>query len=434
MADVLIIGAGAAGLAAAQTLTALGVSVTIVEARDRIGGRIFTRHERGIDIPIELGAEFVHGKPPDIFSIVAASGLGLNEVSGAQWCENGGRIEDCPDFFPALHSLLQKAEQEDRPDESFQALASRHWSAAEFAEVRERATQYVEGFNAAKAEEISVKWLIEAAKAEQSIDGEQIYRFARGYDQLIDSLHRAITKRRSQLQLGAAVRELHWRRGHVSAITDAGTFSAARAIVTLPLGVLQANTVRFAPALSVKQAAAQHLVMGPVIRVTLRFRQAFWRDLKTASGESLAAMSFLFSDDERFPTYWTMYPAEAPLIVAWASGQHADRLSHQPEAQLAEQAVAGLAKALGVQKSSIETELQAAYTHDWQADPFACGAYSYIKVGGLEAQKELARPVEDTLFFAGEATDTTGHSSTVHGAIASGRRAAEEVLSTIPRK
>src|SRR5579871_924203 len=203
MSDVLIIGAGVAGLAAAQTLSALGTTVTMLEARDRLGGRIFTRHERGLDVPIELGAEFVHGKPPEIFSIVAASGLGLNEVSGDYWCGDGGCIADCPDFFPAFSEVLEKADKEDRADESFQALAERELSDPKRAELRQRITQYVEGFNAAKAEEISVRWLIQAGKAEQEIDGQQIYRFARGYDQLVKSLHRAIGKRRLELHLGA---------------------------------------------------------------------------------------------------------------------------------------------------------------------------------------------------------------------------------------
>ena len=169
--------------------------------------------------------------------------------------------------------------------------------------------------------------------------------------------------------------------------------------------------------------------MGKVIRVTLKFRDRFWEDLKPhgAKGKTLADMSFLFSDDPWFPTWWTAMPQTSPMITGWAPFRSAEKLSGRNRSFVIDRAVDTLGSLLGVKRSRLERLLESAHFHDWQADPFARGAYSYGKVGAPRALQALARSLDQTLYFAGEATDTSGQNGTVHGAIASAHRAAREI-------
>jgi monoamine oxidase len=214
--------------------------------------------------------------------------------------------------------------------------------------------------------------------------------------------------------------------------------AARRVLVTLPLALLKApigevGVVEFTPPLpQEKVESLDKLEMGKVIRVVLRFRHRFWDEIRPSGDQSktLSDMSFLFSQDEWFPTWWTTMPEKFPIITGWAPFRSAERLSGQSHAFVTQRSLQTLGRLLGVDWKKLETWLEAAYFHDWQSDPFSRGAYSYGKVGADGAQQGLAAPVENTLFFAGEATDTSGHNGTVHGAIASANRAAREILRT----
>ena len=139
-------------------------------------------------------------------------------------------------------------------------------------------------------------------------------------------------------------------------------------------------------------------------------------------------MSFLFTQDESFPTWWTTMPRKLPIITGWAPFRSAERLAELDRRSIVQQSLRTLANLLAVNVGDVENCLEEAYFHDWKNDTFSRGAYSYGKVGADGAQQALGAPVENTLFFAGEATDISGHNGTVHGAIASGYRAAEEMI------
>jgi len=194
-------------------------------------------------------------------------------------------------------------------------------------------------------------------------------------------------------------------------------------IVTLPLTLLQSSgeqaaRVRFTPALSETVSAANRLAMGQVAKVVMRFRDPFWEE----------DLTFIHSPVESLPTWWTQFPVRAPLLVGWTGGTRAERLSLDSDDALLDHAFESLSHIFRTSKAFLEQSLVDFYTHNWHRDPFSAGAYSYIPVGGLDAQAQLARPLDDTLFFAGEATNTEGHHGTVHGAIATGLRAAREVM------
>src|SRR5262249_31250621 len=174
------------------------------------------------------------------------------------------------------------------------------------------------------------------------------------------------------------------------------------------------------------------LEMGKVIRITLRFRERFWEEIKPShSRRSLSRLSFLFGQDDWFPTWWTSHPKKWPIITGWAPFRCGERLSGRERSFVEDRSLKTLSTMLRVTQPELEKLLQAVYFHDWQTDPFSFGAYSYGKVGADGAQQALAEPVENTLFLAGEATDTTGHNGTVHGAIASGHRAATQILKVV---
>jgi monoamine oxidase len=147
----------------------------------------------------------------------------------------------------------------------------------------------------------------------------------------------------------------------------------------------------------------------------------------------LKDLSFLFSSNPLFPTWWTLMPDQAPLLTGWSPGDRNLPLRAKPAAFAAGAAMAALSDLLAVDHSFLEKYLDSYYTYDWHSDPFVRGAYSHVAVGGENAQRELAEPVEDTLFFAGEATECQGHHGTVHGAMATGYRAAREIIGSLGR-
>jgi monoamine oxidase len=200
--------------------------------------------------------------------------------------------------------------------------------------------------------------------------------------------------------------------------------TARCAIVTIPLGVLQAEpdergAIRFDPEPAEHLAAARALAFGQVCRVTLRLHASFWE-----RRPELSRAGFVFSDLPVFPTWWRPYPVHTPLMTGWSAGPAAAPLAGQPRTAVISRAMESLEKVSGISPLPV----LAAHFHDWHADPFFRGAYSYVPAGKLAARKTLAETVADTLYFAGEATDLEGHSATVHGAIATGIRAARHVI------
>jgi monoamine oxidase len=440
---VIIIGAGMAGLAAARELGRAGLSVCILEARDRIGGRVFTQHEPGCDVPIELGAEFIHGRPREIWDPLEKAGVKISEVDGDNWCVSEGRLSTC-DFFSEVESILDKMD-DSHPDESFLEFLEGSFpkpNTKRKREAKQRASAYVSGFNAADPALVGVHWLVQESRAEEKIEGDRAFRAQNGYRDLLEIFRRQISGYGAEVRMGTIVEEVKWRAGNATVSSHnaqgASTFAAPRALITLPLSLLKAaengGSVRFSPQLPQQKFDAMNkLEMGKVIRVVLHFRERFWESIKPScnSRRSLAEMSFLFSEDEWFPTWWTAMPKRTPLITGWAPFRSAERLSGQSQSFVIERSLQTLSSLLGPSPQELQGLLEGAYFHDWQTDPFSMGAYSYGKVSATEALRTVGAPVDQTLFFAGEATDTTGNNGTVHGAIASGYRAAREILRAV---
>jgi monoamine oxidase len=426
--DVLVIGAGAAGLAAAMELASAGRSVRVLEARDRIGGRIWTRGEPGFPVPIELGAEFIHGEPDSTFALLRRLGVAAVDTQGPHWTCRQGRLALRGDLFRQVHAALRRSRARLRArDLSFEAFLSRIGSRQLNRDARALALALVEGFDAADPATVSARSIVEEWVGGEALDAPQ-FRPLGGYGALLAPIAVSLEQAGVALQTNSVVRELRWRKGAVEAeglrLGESFRARAKQAIVALPLGVLQLPPgapagVRFDPPLAGKDRALRQLGSGPVLKAVLRFDDPFWE--RAARGGCRDA-AFFHVPDAPFPTFWTALPVRAPLLVAWAGGPGAARLAGAHRDEVLEVVFASLRSAFGARLLR-RARLESAALHDWQRDPFARGAYSYVLTGGGPARRALARPLQDTLFFAGEATDFRGEAGTVAGALQSGRAA-----------
>src|SRR5688500_13257702 len=436
--DVVVIGAGAAGLAAARVLTEGGVRVRVLEARDRIGGRILTHREPDLPIPIELGAEFVHGSAPEVSEIVREDRLTAFEVSGERWQSHGKgkRLTKLENFWDRLDRVMSKLPGRGKGDRSFQEFLDDHPGGRSHARERELARLFVQGFHAADVTRISARALADGGSPGDDTAEQRMARIVDGYDRVPAWLARELT---DSIQLETPVSRIEWTKGTVRVeVRTSGrhvSLEAGAAIITVPLGVLHAppgeeGAIRFAPEPPALRAAAG-LEMGSVIRITLWFDEPFWEKLSTRRLPADArpeCMTFLHTRDPDVPVWWTAMPLRVPLLTGWAGGPPAQALSGLNRDELLGRTLRALSRQLGVSRQRLTSRLGGWWSHDWQQDPFSRGAYSYSLVGGANAARQLARPVEGTLYFAGEAADSEGRNGTVHGAIASGRSAAELVL------
>jgi monoamine oxidase len=435
--DVLVIGAGAAGLAAAATLADRGKRVCVIEARDRIGGRILTRTEPDALIPLELGAEFIHGRSPATLRWLRRFNTPMIDASQTRFSIRGGKLEDADTLFDEMKAGLERARRPAQ-DLAFAEFLDGAGRKVLSPTARRFARTLVEGFDAADATRVSTHEILKEWAGSSAADAPT-FRPLHGYGGLISAIAADFDPARVHLHLNTIVDEVCWRRGKVrlraTHFGEVLEFSAAQAIVTLPIGVLQLpaqspHAVRFDPVLRDKQRALSQLAAGPVIKVLLKFREAFWEDERKGK---LRDAAFMHAPEAPFPTFWTALPMRAPVLAAWCAGPNAARLSGLSESHIVARALESITMLLG-DRANIMSQLRGALVHDWQADPFACGAYSFVTVGGGAARATLARPLQQTLFFAGEAADTQGEAATVAGALQSGERAARQIVDTARRR
>ena len=419
---MIVVGAGVAGLAAARLLSRAGIRTAILEARHRIGGRIHTVSDPLSPVPVELGAEFVHGKPPEIWRSVESGRLPAVEVSGDHHTLENGKLVDSSWVDP--DETLRQADG--APEQSFEQYIR---NAGVSGEQQRWTTRYVEGFNAARAGDVSLHGLIEESKAAAEIDSEHAFRLVRGYASLVDWLWSAIDPEMARTYFGCVVEAVQWRRGQAEVsmrMSGRGArMFAPKLVITAPLGVLKAGAIRFQPEPAPLRAACEAIAMGDAARITLRFRRPVWH-----AREEFRRLGFLFTGERWMPTWWTTQPIESPVITGWTGGPAAEERANADVVEWLSETLRSLARQLRTDETTLAGELESWHAHNWHTDPFTRGAYSYVRVGGMEAHRRFGDPVEDTLYFAGEAVNTVGHIGTVHGAMASGERAARLILGT----
>ena len=429
--DVAIIGAGAAGLAAAHDLHEAGMKVAVFEARGRIGGRVFTVRDPRVPVPIELGAEFIHGETPETDALLEQTGQIAVSIRGEHRETRGGRIVPTR-FWKHVDGILRRIDPE-RPDESFAAFLAREPGGPSKARDRAEAREFIQGFHSADLKEISAKSLAPEEGESPTENAARIARVIASYHTVPEALARGLGR---QIHRKTAVTRVAWNRRGAELTLSAGTRTrrvrARRVIVTVPLGVLNARegtrgAIAFHPDPPPLRRALQGLAMGSVVRLVIAFRELPWKDHPSLGEKTRAEdISFLHTRGRDFSVWWSAYPARWPLAVAWSGGPAAAALSRLKRPELERAAFRSLAEHLGVSTRHVSSRVVKTWTHDWNQDPYTRGSYSYLRVGGEGSAHALARPIGGTLFFAGEATESD-QAGTVEGAIVSGQRAAKQV-------
>jgi monoamine oxidase len=427
---VVVIGAGVAGLAAAQALQARGVEVIVLEGRDRIGGRVWT-DRRWPDLPLDLGASWIHGHEGNPLTALSDQ-LGLRRVvtdygSATAFSADGQDASDAADaaermladLVEDLTALRAARRAAAKPDlslaQAIEQVLIDHGplSAADAALLRWAVNSAIEHDYAADASQLSLyHW-----DADDSFNGDDLL-FPDGYDAIPQLLAKGL-----DIRLGHVVSAVRVTAEGVTVETSQGAVDADRCLVTLPLGVLQAERVKFSPPLPAeKRAAINRLGMGLLNKLYLRWPKPFWTDRLTTHLLHLPGAP---------PGEWSesvnlFALFRAPALLMFNAGSVARAKEPLSDSDTVASALRALRAAFGPDVPDPE----AAAVTRWASDPFALGAYSFQAVGSSpEDRRALAAPVGDRLLFAGEATHDK-HPATVHGAYLSGLREAARLIDT----
>lgn len=414
----LVIGAGAAGLIAARDLAAAGKRVTVLEARDRCGGRIDPLPVEEFGYSAEGGAEFVHGAAPVTRALLAEAGLALQRRTGTRWSLRSGQWSRSEEWMPHADKFY-RALRDVKLDLPVAAFLERHFGDAKYAELRRSVTRTVEGYDAADPHRFSTLALRDEWLARD--DGEH-GRVEKGYGALIDWLAGECRRCGAAIHLGAAITAIE-NTGHgVTARCGDGTAIEADAVIlTVPLPILSEIAL---PASARTQAdAAADIGYGNVVKLLLRFTSPWW--VETA-GRDLSDLSFLLSNAP-VPTWWTQFPDPHPVLTGWYAGPKADRVAGMSEAELIEMGLSSLAEIFAVAPDRLRRGLVAARAINWGNDPLAGGAYSYATPKSRDALAVL-KQASDAIFFSGEALYAGVDMGTVEAALASGQETARTLL------
>jgi monoamine oxidase len=427
--DVVVVGGGVAGLAAAGRLVAAGRSVILLEARSRLGGRVHTVIDQSSGHPVELGAEFIQGNPKEFLAIVRSAGLELAQIGERHERFDDGDKQPFPDVVALVSRLLEGVEADhDVPVADILRAQRARFSPREI----EAMTSYLQGFHGADLERFGAAALRENQAAEEADDGE-MFRIAGGYGQLVSHLAAPLDSALAEVRTGTVVNQLHWYPGTVDVeARSEGShlrFIADQAVIAVPLCSLKGRpeeegALSFDPLPVGWRSALSALEMGLAHRIDLRFETAWWMK------QDQRPPMFVHGKNEPFPVWWAGSPPDAPFLTGWVGGPRAQALAGQKIEQLIPLALRSVSSIFGIPGETLAGWLRSAHSYDWTSDPFSRGAYSYGGVHAAVAKKALRQPVKNTLFLSGEALSDEGRNATVPGALSSGLQAAALALQT----
>lgn len=406
---------------AARELSAAGHAVTVLEASERTGGRIHTITAEGFEHPIELGAEFVHGRLPVSFALMKEAGLKQNTVAGTMVRVKNGRWQQQDDFTIDWDLLMQKLHAL-KVDMTMADFLQTHFPGDAYAPLRDSVRRFAEGFDVADTNKVSAM----ALREEWSHEEQEQYRIVGGYSQLIDFLVQQCTSKGVTLHTGHIVKKLAWQKGRVRVSCANGqSFDGSRAIITVPAGVLHADArqpagMEWAPVPEAYMQAAGAIGYGSVTKLLLQFSTDFWSGYARNPG-------FIISE-ETIGTWWTQSKPGACLLTGWIGGPRAEQLKGMDEEAIVQSGLQSLSAIFNKSTDELRAMLVAAKAVDWLRQPFSLGAYSYDTIHTAEARRLLCQPLENTLFFAGEALYDGASPGTVEAALTSGRNTAMRLM------
>ncbi|MDB5018746.1 MAG: puo 1 [Mucilaginibacter sp.] len=428
--DILVIGAGAAGLMAARTLAKSGQKVTVLEARDRCGGRIHTLTHELFFKNAELGAEFVHGDLPVTLNLLNEAGIPYYPAGGEMWqYKNGGFVKE-DELITGWDMLLEKLGKL-KKDITIESFLQKEFSDDRYRQLKDSVRNFVSGYDTADPAKASTFAL---RKEWQSEDNNAQHRIKGGYGVMIKYLEEEIKNARGEIWLNCAVKEIHWQRGKVTALTEDGTaYDGSKILIALPLGVLQADknekgAISFIPAIHKQEKALQAMGFGAIIKILLEFDKSFWVDKpgKEPTGTSLKNMAFLFSEEE-IPTWWTQEPQHSSVLTGWLGGMAAAAKTDITNEEILQQSLQSLSNIFKLDPDELKDKLVSYNIANWTNEPFTRGSYAYDTITAPALRKLLNKPVNKTLYFAGEYLYEGPAMGTVEAALTSGLDAAKRM-------
>ncbi len=425
--DTIIIGAGAAGLITALELAKAGKKVTILEARNRIGGRCYTFSGDHFTQPIELGAEFIHGELPLTFKLLKEANIKYEPVSGENFQAKNGEVVPS-EFFMEHWDEFEKALNEVQEDQPLELFLQQYFHEEKYVELRKSIIQFAAGYDTADPARVSLfslrdEWLNDHLEETQ-------YRIPGGYMQLMDFLAGQIKTAGSEISLNSIVKQINWKADFVEIVTaDNASFTGKKLVLTVPLGVLfldgnETGAITFKPDLPQQRKVVAELGFGAIIKILMEFTEPFWEQ------QGLKNLQFLFSE-EKIPTWWAQTPQKNNVLTGWLGGNPKDKIQTLSDEELLQEALNALANIFKVDASFIEQKLVAAKVYNWTADPFTRGSYSYATVQTKNAREILKKPITQTIYFAGEALFEGEQLGTVEAALVSGLEVAKEIVATL---
>ena len=392
-ADVMIIGGGASGLAAGKEMAKAGKKVCVLEARNRLGGRINTLNVPGFSTYIEAGAEFVHGDMLATKSLLKEGGIAFKSIEGNYYRIRNGKFQNPKNLLTTISTILSKAGSLEQ-DMPFSKFLDQYLNEEKFKEIRENAIAFVEGYDAADIKRASTFALREEWK---NFDQSVQYRLKSGYIMLIDFLSNEIIEHNGEILLSTVAKEIRWKKDNIKVISDKGKiYSASKALITVPLGVLKSMPdekahIRFSPGLPGKLEAAKSIGYGTATKVFLEFNEAFWESSKNQI-RKMPELGLLMSDTP-FPAYWTQLPNKTPLLTGWLAGPQAEKNKNTSDEDIINMALDTLSYIFNADRLFLTKNLHAGKAINWHTDPFSLGSFSYSTVESNEAKKILTQPV-----------------------------------------
>jgi monoamine oxidase len=417
--DYIIVGAGAAGLMAARKLVSANHHVKVLEARDRIGGRIYTNQPEGFSHLIEGGAEFLHGEVPLTQALCKEANVRYTPLEGTMYRVEKGQV--CKDdFFENEWKTLLEELESLKQDKPLGVVLNEKFPSSDDEHFKNNIRRFVEGYSAADIDKVSAL----ALRKEWGHDDDPTqYRPSESYGRLMDFLRSEIEKRNGQVNLNAVVESIAWNKhGAVATTSDGSHHEARKILITAPVGVLRSNSIQFLPEPVGLREAYTNIGFGSVIKIVIEFTQPFWRNDGFRKFDNL---DFLFTDAV-IPTWWTQ-SKESNVLTGWVGGPDLENVSHPDETYL-KLSIESLAYCFDCPAIRLSEKIKAWKVFQWLNDPYSKGAYTYAKPETASAIRHLTQSFENTLYFAGEAIYRGTHTGTVEAALVSGRDAADRMM------